>query len=320
MKKKHRAVSTLAKVLLAVGGILALLICTLFFVIWAIFKHPSPEHAAVKIDHDVIFGRIADVDLKLDYFYPTNQDRPNSVVMYVHGGAWRAGSKSMLSIIPGPAELLERGYAVVAINYRLGPDHKFPAMLEDSKCAVRFLRAHAKEFNLDPERIGVIGDSSGGHLVSLLGLTDSSAGFEGQGGWSNQSSGVQAVVDLYGPSDFATAGADNSKIARAVLKSGFGVEDPADPALKRASPVTYVSAKAPPFLIIHGDHDDLVPLTQSEELHEKLKAAGADSTLIVVTNFSHGFTPIGLKSSPTSAELAKIITDFFDKHLRSSPR
>jgi acetyl esterase/lipase len=237
--------------------------------------------------------------------------------MYVHGGGWQMGSKSMVSIIPGPSELLRRDYVVVSINYRLAPQSTFPAMIEDAKCAVRFLRAHAKDFNLDPNHIGVMGDSSGGHLVALLGLTDASAGFDGEGGWSNVTSRVQAVVDLYGPSDFTDGKADINKTAISLMKTAFGATGPNDPLLKRASPVTYVSSNAAPFLILHGDHDGLVPLAQSQELYEKLKAAGASVNFVVITNFSHGYTPIGRKSSPSFVELSKIIADFFDKNLRS---
>jgi acetyl esterase/lipase len=270
-----------------------------------------------KVHRNVIYGHAAEVELKMDLYLPTNAtSKVLPVVMYVHGGGWRMGSKSMLAGMPGPAELLQRGYLVAAINYRLAPKYKFPAMLEDAKCAVRFLRAHAQEYNLDPDRIGVIGDSAGGHLVALLGLTDASAGFDGQGGWSGQSSRVQAVVDFYGPTDFTTESATNSKIGIALIQDAFGAKAAGDPILKRASPVTYVSSHAPPFLILHGDHDGLVELKQSVELDEKLKAAGVSSTFVVITNFAHGFTPWGLKSSPNEAELSKMVADFFDRNLQ----
>jgi acetyl esterase/lipase len=236
--------------------------------------------------------------------------------MYVHGGGWQMGGKSMLSQMPGPAELLRRGYVVASIDYRLAPAHKFPAMLEDAKCAVRFLRAHAEQFELNPGRIGVMGDSAGGHLAALLGLTGALTGFDGQGGWSAESSRVQAVVDFYGPSDFTMSGAKSDKPTISLLKTGFGAKGADDPILKRASPVTYVSAGAPPFLILHGDHDHKVELKQSVELHERLRAAGVSSTLVVIKNFSHGFTPLGLKSSPAATEISKLVADFFDHNLR----
>ena len=277
-------------------------------------KPPALGAVAEKIQSDVIYSRASGEELKLDVFFPTNTTgRGFPVVMYVHGGGWQTGSKSMLSMMPGTSELLRRGYLVVAINYRLAPQHKFPAMIEDAKCAVRFLRAQAKDFNLDPAHIGVMGDSSGGHLVALLGLTYPSAGFEGEG-WTDQSSHVQAVVDLYGPTDFASG--NSNFITLKVIQDAFGATNTTDPILKSANPVTYVSSRAPPFLILHGDHDNLVDLQQSAELDARLKAAGVDSTFVVVTNLAHGYVPLGLKARPNHAELSTLIADFFDKNLR----
>jgi acetyl esterase/lipase len=297
---------------LCLGGFL--LLGTSCVSVW----HPSsPSSVAARVQADVVYSHAGGQDLKLDLYFPTNAAGARlPVVMYVHGGGWRMGGKEMLGLMPGPAELLRRNYLVASIDYRLAPDHKFPAMLEDAKCAVRFLRAHAQEFNLDPNRIGVMGDSAGGHLVTLLGLTGASAGFEGDG-WTNESSRVQAVVDLYGPSDLMngpTNGVPSGTTIK-LLKAAFGATNAEDPVLKRGSPVTYVTSHAPPFLIVHGDHDKLVSIKQSMELNERLKAAGADSTFVVITNFAHGYTPFWLKSSPDTTELSRRIADFFDKHL-----
>jgi len=150
-----------ASVVLVFG---ALLIFAASCVVWTTEtpKEPKPSAIAAKVQRNVIYGRAGDDELKMDFYFPAGDGgRAYPVVMYVHGGGWRMGSKSMVSIIPGPSELLRRGYLVVAINYRLAPEYKFPAMLEDAKCAVRFLRAHAENFKLDPRRIGVMGDSAG---------------------------------------------------------------------------------------------------------------------------------------------------------------
>ncbi|HSY17244.1 MAG TPA: alpha/beta hydrolase [Candidatus Acidoferrales bacterium] len=278
------------------------------------FRKHGPSAVTARVQSDVVYSHAAGQDLKLDLYFPTNAAGARlPVVMYVHGGGWQLGNKEMLGLMPGPVELLRRNYLVVSADYRLAPDNKFPAMLEDAKCAVRFLRAHAKEFNLDPNRIGVMGDSAGGHLVALLGLTDASAGFEGAG-WTNESSRVQAVVDLYGPSDLLS-GPTNNQSSIKIIKAAFGATNALDPVLVRGSPVTYVTSNAPPFLILHGNRDQLVSLQQSVELNDRLKAVGADSTLVVITNFAHGYTPFWLKSSPTTAELSRRIADFFDKHL-----
>ena len=277
-------------------------------------KPPAPGTVAAKVQSDVIYSRVSGEELKMDVFSPTNAaGKSLPVVLYVHGGGWRTGTKSMLSMMPGPSELLRRGYLVVAMDYRLAPKYKFPAMIEDAKCAVRFLRAHARDHSLDPARIGVMGDSSGGQLVALLGLTDAGAGFEGEG-WNDQSSRVQAVVDLYGPTDFANG--NSNFITLKLIQDAFGATNTTDPILKSANPVTYVSSRAPPFLILHGDHDNLVDLQQSAELDARLKAAGADSTFVVVTNLAHGYVPFGSKASPNHAELSSLIADFFDRNLR----
>jgi acetyl esterase/lipase len=317
MPIEKEVVSRCGRLKLPVLFIGALLVFSTSCTMWPEPKDPYPATVAARIQKNVVYGSATGVTLKLDFYFPAGKAvtaRP--VVMYVHGGGWEMGDKSMVALMPGPAELLRRGFVVASINYRLAPDYKFPAMLEDAKCAVRFLRAHAREFNLDPNHIGVMGDSAGGHLVALLGLTDARAGFDGDGGWSNESSRVQAVVDLYGPSDFTATNQKPSRFAIAIMKGAFGVKDANDRMIKRASPVTYVTAGAPPFLILHGDHDGRVNISQSVELEEKLKLTGVSAKFVVITNYSHGFTPLWLRSRPTPVELARTVADFFDKNLR----
>jgi acetyl esterase/lipase len=155
----------------------------------------------------------------------------------------------------GVSRIAKAGFLVVSVNYRLAPEYEFPAMIEDVKCAVRSLRAHADLYNLDPNRIGVFGSSAGGHLVSMLGTTDESAGFD-VGEYLKYSSRAQAVVDMFGPADLTAELANGSD----TVNSAF---DNFDRAL--ASPVTYVTSDDPPFLILHGEKDALVPIAQSEE-------------------------------------------------------
>jgi acetyl esterase/lipase len=210
-------------------------------------------------------------------------------------------------------DLLRRGYLFASINYRLAPEYKFPAQIEDVKCAVRFLRAHASEYKLNPNRIGAIGTSAGGHLVALLGVSAGATDLEGKGGWSDQSSRVQAVADLFGPTDLTMgAGGRAEQLGEAV----FGAKSADDPVLKRASPVTYVSKDNPPFLMMHGDKDPVVPLRHSESLLMKMKAAGVTSTLVVVTNAGHGFAPVGGEPNPSRTEIGRMIADFFDRSLK----
>jgi acetyl esterase/lipase len=182
----------------------------------------------------------------------------------------------------------------------------FPAQIEDSKCAIRFLRAKAKEYNLDPNRIGVWGGSAGGHLSALLGTSANVKKLEGAGGWSDQSSRVQAVCDFCGPTDFLLWG-DTAHPAVPKLLGGK-VSEVKERAAD-ASPVMHITKDVPPFLIVHGDKDNVVPLSQSEKLNDGLKKIGADVTLHVVAGGGHVFA---------SPEIDRMVAEFFDKHLKSA--
>ncbi len=273
----------------------------------------APAVDARKIERDVIYGKADGVELKLDFYFPKKTEGKLPVTVYVHGGGWQNGDKGSGAGTMAIGELVKRGYLVASVNYRLAPTYKFPAQIEDVKCAIRFLRAQANEYNLDPKRIGVWGGSAGGHLVALLGTSDAKAGLEGKGGWADQSSRVQAVVDLFGPTDLTVEfPGGNARIAETV----FGAASSKDEVMKRASPVTYITPDDPPYLILHGDSDRLVPLSQSEELHQRLRAAGVPSKLVVVKNAGHSFKPSGGTPQPDRQELTKMIADFFDQTLR----
>jgi acetyl esterase/lipase len=160
-----------------------------------------------------------------------------------------------------------------------------------------------------------MGDSAGGHLASLLALMETSG--EGGAAPGGKAAGqVRAVVDLYGPSDFTGGDMKTSKSSIKLLQDAFGATGPDDPVLKRASPVTYVTSNAPPFLILHGNRDKLVELKQSAELDARLKAAGVDSTFVVITNYAHGYAPWGLRTTPDAAALAHMVADFFDRTVK----
>jgi len=249
--------------------------------------------------------------LLMDVYYPEDGDGPWPVTVYVHGGGWVSGDKSKGAGFRLVEPLRRSGYLVVSINYRLSPEHQFPAHIEDVKCAIRHLRANAGAYNLDPEHIGVFGGSAGGHLATLLGTSDDSAGLEGPGEYQEYSSRVGAVVDLFGPTD-GTAFCIPSKI-----EAVFGAVTCEDEIITAASPMTYISADDPPFLIFHGDQDDVVPINQSERLHEALMAAGVQSTFIVVENAGHGFSRAGdSELNPTMKTVLQMVVDFFNHHLR----
>ena len=246
----------------------------------------------------------------MDLYIPSDAPKPVPVILYVHGGAWYLGDKTDT---PAPY-LVKEGFAVASINYRLTPLNKYPAQLEDCKAAVRWLRANAGKYGLDPNRIGAFGHSAGGHLVALLGTTGGLASEEGKLGNLTQSSKVQAVCDWAGVTDLNTIcqelGSNDNFACRpktgAIAKLlGGDLEDHQDLA-KRASPVNFAAANDPPFLIMHGDLDHTVPIQQSEDLNNALKKAHARVTYTVVHGMAHSFF--------NSTNL-KTVTDFFKKEL-----
>jgi len=244
------------------------------------------------------------LELKLDAYYPATANGRWPAILYVHGGSWTGGDKRSPATQPDRAALVEAGFLVASINYRLAPEYRFPAMIEDAKCAVRYLRAHADEFNLDPERMGVFGNSSGGYIAALLGLADESAGWD-VGQYLEYSSSVGAVVDLFGPSDLTSLLENNSELV-------FRNED-----LMAASPVNHVTKEAPPFLILHGDHDSVVPLEQSQVLYERLTEHGVRAELVVVRGGGHGFTPADSPDmQPTREEVTRLMVAFFQRILK----
>jgi acetyl esterase/lipase len=251
---------------------------------------------------------------KLDLYLPAG-DEPKPLIIWIHGGAWLAGSKDGNN----PAmRFLKNGYAVASINYRYSQQAIFPAQIEDCKAAVRWLRTNAKKYHLDPDHFGAWGASAGGHLVALLGTSGDVKDLEGDGQNKDVSSRVQAVCDWFGPTDFskeAEQALPTSKIDRtkpdcpeAKLIGGPLADHP--DRVKRANPITHINRSCPPFLIVHGEQDDIVPVGQSRILHDALKKAGVESTLIAVPDAAHG-PGIG------APDQMRQIADFFDKHLKA---
>jgi acetyl esterase/lipase len=239
---------------------------------------------------------------KLDLYLPEKASGPLPVVLWVHGGGWKAGDKAN-----SPAMFLAtKGFAVASMNYRLSQHAVFPAQINDCKAAVRWLRANSTKYGLDQAHIGAWGSSAGGHLVALLGTTNGLKDLEGAEGAVDQSSDVQAVVDWFGPTDLITVG---KKDTRSELIGGDASENP-DKA-RRASPMTYVSAKACPMLIMHGDQDKTVPISQSETFAKALKDAGANATFVIVEGAGHGAA--GKFANP---ELLAQVEEFFKKQLQ----
>jgi len=242
---------------------------------------------------------------RLDLYLPERATGRLPLIVWIHGGAWLGGSKEGCPALP----FTSKGYAVASINYRLSQHAVFPAQIEDCKAAIRWLRANAAKYGLDPDRIGVWGASAGGHLVALLGTTGSVRELEGSGGNLDQSSRVQCVVDWFGPADLLTmAGSHDDPGSPEARLVGGPVHENKDKA-RKASPVTYVSKDTAPFLIMHGDQDNTVPPSQSKVLTNALKKAGVEVKLVIVKGNGHGGP--GFNSS----ENRKLIEEFFAQHL-----
>ncbi len=303
----------------SIGGIALVLGLALFLFNW---WHPSILEAACCrlfksciMECDITYGTIDNVNLKMDIYYLQKTEKSRPAVIYIHGGGWYSGDKSGGAGQSDIPELVAHGYLVAAVNYRLAPRHKFPAQIEDVKCAIRFLRNNADTYGINPLSIGVFGDSAGGHLAALAGVTDMGSGFGISGGYQEQTDRVQAVVDMYGPADLSLICQQDQTPH---MEHVFGTADPKSSIIKQASPITHVSSDDPPFLIIHGDQDNEVLLEQSKIMYERLVTAGVPTTMITVNNCGHRFTPASGTTSPTRAEITNIIVDFFDEHLKRS--
>lgn len=268
----------------------------------------TPE--GVKAMRDIEYVKNGHERHKLDLFVPEKADSPLPLIIWIHGGGWQNGSKE--GCPPLRAGYTDHGYAVASIHYRLSGHATFPAQIEDCKAAIRWLRAHAKENNLDPDRFGVWGSSAGGHLVALVGTSGDVKEFD-VGEYKNVSSRVQAVCDYYGPTDFITFvntyQSHASKDSPESKLLGGAVLENKDKAA-RVNPITYATRDDPPFLIVHGDKDTTVPINQSQLLFEALKEADVSVHFHTIKGAGHGRGFGG-------PEIAPMVSAFFDKVLKS---
>jgi len=272
-----------------------LLLLALTFPLLAQCQKVSPPPAGFRAVRDLDYVGAGNARQMLDLYLPeAKSEKPHPLVVYIHGGGWEAGNKDQADALVG----LIKGntpYAGASLNYRLTDQAPWPAQIFDCKAAIRWLRAHAKTYNLDPEKIAVFGISAGGHLVSMLGVSGGVKELEGElGRHLDQSSRVSCVLDFCGPSDFLTFGGkgsiidpDDPKGALAKLIGG-PLKDRREEG-RKASPVSYITPDDAPFLIIHGNKDTLVPYAQATEFETALKAAHVPAILLTGTDGGHVF-------------------------------
>jgi acetyl esterase/lipase len=266
---------------------------------------PKGFHAV----RDLNYGSHGRHSQMLDVYVPDIPTPPRPAMVWIHGGGWNSGDKSA----PPGMGLLLRGYVVISINYRLSSEAVFPAQIFDCKAAVRFIRSHAREFDIDPSRIGVWGDSAGGQLAALMGATNGRADYEGAEGNPGFSSAVQAVCDWFGPSDFLQA-ADQRDASAPAARMLFGGLASAHAANAMFASPAYQIGHAPlvPFLIMHGALDPLVPVHQSQLLFQKLQQSGASVRLVIIPKSGHG------NGWFRSREDLNMVYDFFDRCFHKS--
>ncbi len=253
--------------------------------------------ASVKVERDIVYARYGTREVKLDLYLPKQAASEKiPCIVVVHGGGWRSGDKNRFAGIAGA--LAEQGFAAACIGYRLLPEVEFPAPVLDCKAAVRWVRANAAAHGLDPDRIGAMGGSAGGHLVAMLGTSDTVAALEGEGGNAGVSSRVQAVVAMATPADL-TRMADRQKLGAELAQL--------------ISPVTHVTKNSAPLLLLHGTKDALVPMAQSELLLEKYRAAGASAELVKIEGGAHAFWNVSQFD-----QTMQLALKFFRAHLGGS--
>ena len=252
----------------------------------------SPVPDTVEVQKDVVYGKGGGRDLTLNLARPKAATAAAPCIVVIHGGGWANGRKEQHNDLI--ATLAARGYVAATVGYRLAPADVFPAQVEDVKCAVRFLRANAPKYNLDPKRVGAVGFSAGAHLSMMLGVTDKSDGLEGEGGWPDQPSKVQAVVSYFGPTDLAAPELrpDISPILRKFL--GGTMEEKPE-AYKRASPINYVRADTAPMLLLQGTNDPLVNWKQAIRMAEALAKHEVDGRVEILLGQGHGWRGPELK-------------------------
>ncbi len=270
---------------------------------------PPAVPEGVAFEPNVEYSNPDGQHLQLDIARPTKGDGPFPTILCIHGGGFRAGDRQGYDGLC--LRLAQHGFVAATVTYRLAPKYQFPAAIYDCKAAVRWLRANAAKYHIDPARVGVTGGSAGGHLAQFLGVTNGLKEFEGDGGNPTQSSDVACVVNYFGPSDF-TKSYGHSKDAAEVLPLWLGGDlEKAHRRHIEASPLYWVTPNAAPTLCIHGTKDNYVAYEQATWMVDKLKAADVEAELMTMEGAGHGF------QGKDAEKADEAMMAFFDKHLKT---
>jgi acetyl esterase/lipase len=271
----------------------------------------ASQEAPIEVAEDLVYETVGDRELRLDLARPAGAEGPVPAIIAIHGGAWRGGDKADLRNLL--AELAGAGYVAISPEYRFCPEHTFPAQVHDVKAAVRWLKRNAEEYGVDPDRIGAVGFSAGGHLALMLGLTGPDDGLEGPGADDDGDDGVDtrvhAVVNFFGPTDLMT---DDLPPISVPLRNDFigGTPEEKPEEARAASPLTHVSAGDPPVLTFQGTADPLIPTAQATALASAMAEAGVPGRVELILGAGHGF------AGPDIPRTKRATFEFFDRHLK----
>lgn len=265
----------------------------------------------VVFERDIEYANPDEQHLQLNMARPKQGAGPFPAIICIHGGGFRAGTRDGFDSLC--IQLAEHGYVAVTVSYRLAPKYQFPAAVYDVKEAVRWLRANASQYKIDPQQIGATGGSAGGHLAQFLAVTSDVGEFEGDGGNADYSSAVNCVVNFFGPSDFTKSyGASVDAAEVLPLFLGGNLEQQRKRHIE-ASPLYWVTPNAAPTLCIHGTKDSYVAHEQAVWLIERLQAADVEATLMSIEGADHGF---GGATPEVLAQIENARVEFFDRHLK----
>ncbi len=269
---------------------------------------PADELCEVDYRADVTYATVGGETLQMDIAMPVGVEGPVPGVLVIHGGGWMAGKRQDMT--PLAKQLAQRGYVAATISYRLAPKHRYPAQIEDAKAAARYLRAHAKELKILPDRLGAVGGSAGAHLAMMLGVMDAEDGIEGNGEYMEHPSKVQAVVSFVGPTYLPR---DSYNPAQTMILRAWLGDDPLkkQDVLKEASPLTYVNAGDAPLLCFFGSADPLVSYDQAFGISDALAKAGVPGRVELLLGAGHSWP------EPEMSRTIAATIEFFDTHLKN---